>query len=173
MGKHQPQEISSKQPVSVLREVIPVEKKRFHDPRFDRNFGSYNSDLFSKSYTFLHQMQSEETKDLEAKLVKEKDPKIKSQLKFLLERRRNRQRSHDKIQKTKKLLKGLHKADLEKVSSGFKRPYFLKKSAQKQVLREQADQENKGKPEAYQAKSLEKKLKRRASKQKKRLPWEN
>ena len=173
MGKHQPQEISSKQPVSVLREIIPAEKKRYHDPRFDRNFGNYNPDLFSKSYSFFQDLQANETNELEERLGKEKDPHARSQLKFILERRRNRQRSHEQVQKSKKLLKDVQKAELGKVASGIKKPFFLKKSAQKQILRDRADKDGKGKTESQQSKSLEKKLKRRASRQKKRLPWEN
>ena len=92
--------MSSKKPVSVLREVIPVVKKvrrtgvrvltvraqKAIDPRFDRAFGSFNADLFGKSYEFLGDLQQEERRQLQASLKKEKEPRRRDALKRTLDR---------------------------------------------------------------------------------------
>lgn len=70
----------------MLREVIPVSKKRAVDPRFDRAFGHFNEDLFSKSYGFLGEMQREERQKLQTSLKGEADPSRRETIKRTLER---------------------------------------------------------------------------------------
>lgn len=172
--KHQPQEISSNEPVSVLRQVVPVMKKKALDPRFDRNFGHYNKDLFSKSYSFLQDIHQQETAQLEAQLKKERNAENIEKIKSILEKRKNRARAQERVQKDKKLLKHLQREDLKRVEAGVKKPYFLKKSEQKAILYQSRNKEyTENKSEEQIKKSLERKLKKRASKQRRKLPWEN
>lgn len=81
-----PSEVSSKNPVSVLREVVPGTKKKAIDPRFDRSFGHFNDDLFRKSYGFLAESQRQELAMLEKTLKEETDPTKRFQLKQTINR---------------------------------------------------------------------------------------
>ena len=172
--KHQPQELSSKEPVSVLRQVVPVQKKKAYDPRFDRNFGHYNADLFTKSYSFIKDVQQEEMAQLETQLKKEKNPEDVEKIKSILEKRKNRVRAQQRLETDKKHMKELQKADLKKVEAGVKKPYYMKKSEQKQFLQQARAKESvENKSEGQIKKSVERKLKKRASKQRRKLPWEN
>lgn len=64
---------------------MPVNKKKAIDPRFDRSFGNFNEDLFSKSYEFLGEMQKDEKRELHASLRKELNPHRKYALKRTLD----------------------------------------------------------------------------------------
>ena len=149
-------------------------RKKAHDPRFDRNFGHYNQDLFSKSYSFLQDIEKHETSQLEAQLRKEKNAEKIENIKSILEKRKNRARAQERVQKEKKLLREVQKEDLKKVEAGVKKPYYLKKSEQKALLHNARSKElMEGKSEGQIKKSVERKLKKRASKQRRKLPWEN
>ena len=58
--KNRPQEISSKKPVPVFRNVFQVKKREIIDPRFSSAFGEYKPDLFRKSYSFVNDMRLRE-----------------------------------------------------------------------------------------------------------------
>ena len=97
-----PQEISSKQPVSVLRDsnlpkkpvnltkIVPsydlIFSQKYHDPRFDRAMGSFNEDLFQKSFEFVKDLQHKEIKELEIAVRNEKDFGRKESLQKTLQR---------------------------------------------------------------------------------------
>lgn len=81
-----PQEVSSKRPVSVLREVIAPVRRRAIDPRFDRAFGNFNKDLFEKSFDFLADMQKDELQQLRHSLRKEQHPARREGLQRTLQR---------------------------------------------------------------------------------------
>lgn len=85
-NKNQPQELSSKNPVSVLRQVVPVTKRKYIDPRFDTSFGHLNEDLFKQSYSFIKDMRTSEKKELEKSLVKEKNTDRAEAIKKSLDR---------------------------------------------------------------------------------------
>jgi len=70
---------------AAWRLLTALQKGR--DPRFDALSGSFNQDLYEKSYGFLDELRAKETKALEAALAKEKDLERKEQLRQSLAKR--------------------------------------------------------------------------------------
>ena len=81
-----PRELSSKKPVSTFREIVPIPKKTLCDPRFDERAGSFNEDLFKKSYTFIGEMKKNEKLQVQKELRKTKKPGKKKKLEVLLQK---------------------------------------------------------------------------------------
>lgn len=80
-----PREMSSKQPVSRFRQVIPVQKHEIRDPRFDERTGQLNIDLFRKSYSFLDDMKVKEKTLVKKEAKKARNPVKKAKLQRLLQ----------------------------------------------------------------------------------------
>ena len=116
--KHQPQEISSKQPVSLIRQVVEPLRKKALDPRFDRSFGKFNADLFHKSYGFLDDMNKRETVELQDTLRRERDPYRHSQIEEALKRRHDRERNFERHQHEQQVLREHRQRDLQLVARG-------------------------------------------------------
>ena len=56
-----PQELSSKKPVSVFRNVFQVKKNQEPiDPRFNSAFGEYKPEFFRKRYSFINDLRMRE-----------------------------------------------------------------------------------------------------------------
>jgi ribosomal RNA-processing protein 36 len=141
------------------------------DPRFDRAFGHFNEDLFSKSYEFIGDLQKEERQNLQASLRSEKNPGRKFAMKQTLERLNSMQKSKERKEQRQKLVREHRKLDSKLVEHG-KTPYFLKRGDIKNLeLVEEFERVKKrlGK-DADIDKFIEKKRKRKASKQKKFMP---
>ena len=85
-NKSFPLECSSKQPVSVLRQVVEPIRPKAIDPRFDRAFGSFHEDQFKEAYSFVKDIQKTERKTLETSLKTERDPRKISALRRVIDR---------------------------------------------------------------------------------------
>ncbi|EPZ31188.1 Protein of unknown function DUF947 domain-containing protein [Rozella allomycis CSF55] len=158
-SKNAPQEISCKRPVSVIRND-QSKKMKSYDPRFNRSHGSYNEDLFKKSYGFVNDLRRQEMKKLEDQVKKEKDPMVKEKAKELLL----------SLESKKDVLKQHRKKEIELVKHG-KKPFYLKKSDQKKLLMAEKFKAIKEKGgDAAIDKYIEKKRKKNASKKRKELP---
>ncbi len=70
----------------MLRKVVAPVRGRAIDPRFDRTFGSFNKDLFEKSFGFLADMQKDELQQLRLSLRKERHPGRREGLQRTLQR---------------------------------------------------------------------------------------
>jgi len=70
----------------MFREVVPVPKKTLCDPRFDERAGSFNEDLFKKSYTFIGDMKKSEKLQVQKELKKTKKAEKKKKLEVLLQK---------------------------------------------------------------------------------------
>ena len=58
---HRPQELTSKKPVSVFRNLFQVKKKEEPiDPRFNSAFGEYKPEFFRKRYSFINDLRIKE-----------------------------------------------------------------------------------------------------------------
>ncbi|XP_071079437.1 ribosomal RNA processing protein 36 homolog [Haliotis cracherodii] len=166
-NKNRPMEASSKKPVSIYREVIPVKKRVSRDPRFDDMSGNYNEAIFKSSYAFLDDVKKREKEKLAKQLKKTKNDQKKKELQYLINRM-DQQASADKQKQTRKELeKDWKKKELGRVVEG-KNPYFLKKGdLRKLELAERFKELKKtGKLDKY----MGKKRKKNASKEKKKLP---
>jgi ribosomal RNA-processing protein 36 len=59
-NKNRPQELTSKKPVPIYRNIFQTKKHESIDPRFSSAFGDYNPNVFRKTYGFLQEMRLKE-----------------------------------------------------------------------------------------------------------------
>lgn len=173
--KHAPQELTSKQPVSVVRQLpsLPrINRPKFSDPRFDRSMGHYNPDLFKKTYAFVDDLQAKELSLVKAEASnKELSEDRRAQLNKLLDRAKSKQKQLQKDKRRKELIKEWKKTEHELVKSGHKQPYYLKKTdVRKLELIDEYNTLKKRNPNVDMDRVLEKKRKRKASKQHPNMP---
>lgn len=128
-NKNRPREMSSKKPVSRLRQVIPVKKRMTRDPRFDELSGTFNQEKFEKAYSFLDEVKANEKKQLQRELQKTKQPERKQQLDSLLKRMDQQEAAKKSLDTKREADRKRKKAELELVKQG-KRPFYLKKCEQ-------------------------------------------
>ncbi|KAF7728391.1 hypothetical protein EC973_006199 [Apophysomyces ossiformis] len=155
-NKHSPMEMSSKKAVSRLREVVTTASVKRRDPRFDKLSGSFNQDLFEKSYTFLEEYKSSEMNMLREQLRKEKDPEEREKLERLLTKMVSQESSAREAKRKKELARERKKTEAELVKQG-KQPYFLKRSEKRKL-------ELMDKYEKYGEKNMERILEKRRKK---------
>jgi ribosomal RNA-processing protein 36 len=63
LNKNRPREMSSKRPVTTLRQVFSdkkVKKREVVDPRFEAAYGEYEPDFFRKNYAFINDIRKNE-----------------------------------------------------------------------------------------------------------------
>ncbi|XP_020832461.1 LOW QUALITY PROTEIN: kelch domain-containing protein 3-like [Phascolarctos cinereus] len=165
--KQRPLEMSSKTRVPFLRQVVPVRKKVARDPRFDDLSGEYNPEVFEKTYRFLNEYRAKE-KELVAKHLKKSKPgeeqeKLK-QLLFRMDQQEAAQQEKKRQQEQRLALKQEQRAQARQGH----RPYFLKKSEQRQLAL--AEKYKKLKRSQKLESFLSRKRRRNAGKDRRRLP---
>ncbi|CAL8329344.1 unnamed protein product [Merluccius merluccius] len=170
LNKNRPIEISSKRSVPFLREVVPVKKSVRRDPRFDDLSGEYKPEIFEKTYSFIKDIKHTEKESVKKMLKKSHGATKKEQLKSLVMRMENQERERRKqeVQREKDLeFKRKQKAQ---AVQGLQ-PFFLSKGQQNKLqLAEKYEQlKRSGKLENF----LTKKRKRNATKDRKKLPYQN
>lgn len=79
-GKGMPREVTSKQPVTRCRQVVPVRKQRAVDPRFSEEYGQFDEDKFKKAYQFLDSVRQNEKDALYKELKRAKSKRRRTQL---------------------------------------------------------------------------------------------
>eukprot|EP01135_Chromosphaera_perkinsii_P009564 Nk52_evm14s1810 gene=Nk52_evmTU14s1810 len=166
-GIDAPMEVSSKIKVKGVRQVVPIIKKKRRDPRFDDLSGSFNQDLFEKSYAFMEDMKKKENEELKKAIREEKDEERRNKLKAALDSKKNLERLKEKLKEKQKMKSQLRKLEMEKVAKG-KRPYFLKKNDEKKLehIKRFNELESKGKLDDF----LTKRRKKNAQKDIVRVP---
>ena len=142
-------------------------RREIRDPRFESLCGTFNEDLYRKSYKFIEDQQEGEIKLLKNMMKKEKDEAqkrhIQADMTRLMQQKLGRER-RDKMLERKREYK---KKEQEAVAKG-KTPYYLKRSVLKQEeLKDRFEQlSKKGKLIRY----MEKKRKRNAERDSRYLP---
>lgn len=172
-NKSQPLECSSKQPVSVLRQVIDPIRPKAIDPRFDRAFGSFHEDQFKEAYSFVKDIQKSERKTLEDSLKTEKDPRKISAIRRALDRQNSIARSKEQADFKHRVLQKWKQTERELIAQG-KRPFHLKKSDEKQLMLIAKFKEMKERANGQEInieKMVEKRRKHKAAKQHSKLPF--
>ncbi|KAK3587747.1 hypothetical protein CHS0354_042702 [Potamilus streckersoni] len=166
-NKNRPMEMSSKSNVPRVRQIMPVKKKIARDPRFDDLSGQYNETFFKEAYSFLDDVKAKEKEKVKALLKKEKDEEKKKNMQALVNRMNQQEQSMLQKKKQTGLLNEWKKKEEERIKEG-KNPYFLKKSDKKTLILAEKYKELKksGKVEKY----LNKKRKKNAQKERKKLP---
>lgn len=128
--------MSTKKPVSRVRQVVETHELKARDPRFDPLSGSVNKHFFMKSYSFLADQQKAELETMRKTaaaarknraLPQEEKDKIEEALKRMENRevtRRNKEREEEALQQWKK-------DEANKRKEG-KRAFYLKDGAPRQ-----------------------------------------
>ncbi|CAO3635168.1 unnamed protein product [Cunninghamella echinulata] len=167
-SKHRPMEISSKKKVSRFREVVETAStKKRRDPRFDKLSGKLNQDLFEKSYGFIKDYKQSEKEQLQQRLAKTKNIEERDILKQELITIKSRETQLKNDQRKRELARERKKMESELVQQG-KTPYFLKRSEKRKLeLMDKFNQLG----EKNMDRVLEKKRKRNANKDHRRLPF--
>lgn len=166
-SKHAPTEISSKKAVSRKREVVPVPKREFRDPRFEPLSGFVDEAKVRAAYSFLDDYREDEIKELKSAIKTAKDEDAKDKLKRALMSMESKKKAQIRKQKEQEILDKHRKAEKELVKQG-KQPFYLKKAEQKKrVLLDQFG-ELKGKKLDH---VIERRRKKQEGREKKKMPF--
>lgn len=167
-NKHRPSELSSKKPVSRLRQVVEIPRREAVDPRFEDVSGHYDKDVFRKRYRFLYEdVLPEEKRTLQEKYKKEKVPRFKKELQSKLQRVQQQLQEEQQRRKTHEIESGIKTKEKAAVEAG-KKPYYMKKSELKrlELLAKYEELKSKGKLEKY----MEKRRRKNAAKDHRYVP---
>lgn len=85
-NKNRPREMSSKRPFAGVIEAHSTRKCIPRDPRFDPLCGTFNEEIFKKSYKFVNKIKLDEREALKNELKDTDDPKKQKKIKYLLQR---------------------------------------------------------------------------------------
>ncbi|XP_017512530.3 kelch domain-containing protein 3 isoform X4 [Manis javanica] len=132
VDKHRPLEMSAKVRVPFLRQVVPISKKVARDPRFDDLSGEYNPEVFDKTYQFLHDIRAKEKKLVKKQLKKHHSREKHEKLQQLLQRMEQQEMAQQEQKRQQELRLALKREQRAQAQQG-RRPYFLKKSEQRQL----------------------------------------
>jgi ribosomal RNA-processing protein 36 len=166
-SKHAPTEVSSKKAVSRKREVVPVAKREYRDPRFDSLEGPIDETKIRHAYSFLDQYRDDEMKELKNTIKTTKDDDAKEKLKRALLSMESRKKAQVRKDKEQEVLDKHRKEEKELVKQG-KQPFYLKKAEQKKrVLLDQYG-DLKGK---QLDRVIERRRKKVEGKEKKKMPF--
>lgn len=165
--KHRPLEMSAKVRVPFLRQVVPICKKVARDPRFDDLSGEYNPEVFDKTYQFLNDIRAREKELVKKQLKKHRSGEEHEKLQQLLQRL-EQQEAAQQERKRQQELRLAQKQERRAQAQQGHRPYFLKKSEQRQLALAEKFKELKRskKLESF----LSRKRRRNAGKDRRHLP---
>ncbi|XP_061002726.1 kelch domain-containing protein 3 isoform X2 [Dama dama] len=165
--KHRPLEMSAKVRVPFLRQVVPVSKKVARDPRFDDLSGEYNPEVFDKTYQFLDDIRAREKELVKKQLKKRRSGEEHEKLQQLLQRMEQQEMAQKERKRQQELRLALKQERRAQAQQG-RRPYFLKKSEQRQLVLAEKFKELKRskKLESF----LSRKRRRNAGKDRRHLP---
>jgi ribosomal RNA-processing protein 36 len=166
-SKHAPTELSSKKAVSRKREVVPVIKRDYRDPRFEPFAGPVDDSKFRKAYSFLDEYREDEIKELRGALKTTKDGDTKERLKQALLSMESRKKAQMRKDKEQEVLDQHRKEEKELVKQG-KKPFYLKKAEQKKRMLLDQYGQLKGK---QLDRVIERRRKKTEGKEKKRMPF--
>ena len=168
--------MSSKKPVPLLaipgfEKIKKIKEKpapKPRDPRFEAKFGQPVNKRNDMEYKF-HQ-RSEELAKLKEDRYNTTDPEEKEKIKFLIQRLENQNLEYKKT-KVKNVKIQKQKQEIRKTRAEGKTPYFLSKREQdaKDLVEKYMELKSTGKLEKH----LEKRRKKNASKNRKRLNIDN
>lgn len=153
--------------MSRKREVVPVPKREYRDPRFDAITGYVDEAKVRKAYAFLDDYREDEMKELKNTIKNTKDEETKEKLKRTLLSMESRKKAQARKDKEEEVLDKHRKEEKELVKQG-KKPFYLKKTEQKKrVLMDQYG--------ALKGKQLDHVIERRRKKvegkEKKKMPF--
>eukprot|EP00041_Stephanoeca_diplocostata_P032524 m.1043113 g.1043113 ORF g.1043113 m.1043113 type:complete len:240 (-) comp24165_c1_seq3:1960-2679(-) len=164
--KGKPLEISSKRKQRKPRQII-IGQARSRDPRFENQSGSFNEDLFEKSYSFLDDTRANEIKKIKKDMRKTKSTARREELGRLLQSMKDTESSKAAKKEAKQRKSQRIKDEVSLVKQG-KKPFFLKQSDQRAL--DALESFEAMKKTGSLQKKLKIKRKRGATKMSKRMP---
>lgn len=167
-SKHAPTEMSSKKAVSRKREVVSVIKRDIRDPRFEPTSGPIYEERAKKNYGFLDEYRDSEMSELRFAIRQTKDLITKDKLKRALLRMESKQKTQRKKTHEQEVLRAHRTKEKEQIAQG-KKPFYLKRAEQKKLALVHRYQSMKGK---QVDKVIERRRKKKASREKKDMPEE-
>jgi len=129
-SKHAPTEVSSKKAVSRKREVIPIIKRDYRDPRFEPLAGPVDESKVRQAYSFLDDYRDDEIQELKAAIKRTKDDDAREKLKRALASMESKKQAQSRKIKQQEILDRHREEEKELVKQG-KQPFYLKKAEQK------------------------------------------
>uniref|UniRef100_A0A146KY01 rRNA biogenesis protein RRP36 n=1 Tax=Lygus hesperus TaxID=30085 RepID=A0A146KY01_LYGHE len=138
------------------------------DPRFTHDkISSREKTVFDTAYKFIYDDQRKHLEKLQTRLRRSKDPEERELLEREIHSLDNSIRKHEQEQERCKLIQNYVSEEKKKVAQG-KKPYYLKRSDVKQlgIAKKFLQHQKGGNLDHF----IEKKRKRRASKDRKHLP---
>ncbi len=188
-SKNSPSEMVSTRPVPRLRRVVDGTsggaRRHVRDPRFEVTAGNLDYTKFRSTYKFLEENQQNELDAIETELMARKKAKHQKQkrgdkggfkdvrtddLKMRLIHVKQEKTERVRADKLRVALHDHKRKELAAVGSG-KKPYYLKQSEIKKIAMEQRYEELKGKGNRKLQEYVEKKRKKNAAKDRKRLSF--
>ncbi len=166
-SKHAPTEVSSKKAVSRKREVVPITKREFRDPRFEPLSGYVDESKIRAAYSFLDDYRKDEMKELKAAIKIAKDEDAKEKLKRALLSMESKMKAQLRKQREQEILDKHRKEEKELVKQG-KQPFYLKKAEQKKRVLLDQFSELKGKKLDH---VIERRRKKQEGREKKKMPF--
>ncbi|KAI9796229.1 MAG: rRNA biogenesis protein rrp36 [Candelina submexicana] len=166
-SKHAPAEISSKKAVSRKREVVSIAKRDYRDPRFEPLNGHLDESSLRRRYSFLDVYRTDERISLKNEIKKTKDGTTKEKLKRALLSMESKKQAQDAKDKQQEILRRHRSAEKDLIKRG-KKPFYLKESEKKRLALVDRYSNLKGK---QLDRILERKRKKKASKEKQNMPW--
>ena len=166
--KDGPIELSSKRPVSRFRQVL-TSKRQSRDPRFSSKSGSLNPSVYSQSYGFISNLQDSELKELEKAKSKTKVQSEAESISKLIQSIKSRKEAKINASASQEIKRSWKKQEMERVSQG-KKPFYLKKTKLKEMELIQKYKSLKESGDKVLEKYMEKKRKKKASKEKLGMP---
>ncbi|KAJ2774637.1 rRNA biogenesis protein rrp36 [Coemansia nantahalensis] len=169
-SRKMPTMMSSKRPVGRFRQVVDMPQGRTRDPRFDSLSGHLNEDLFEKSYAFLDDQRKQEMGELkkQARVLKSKSPAEAARAQRALETMQSQEAARQQKKRVQELKRKHRKMETEAVKQG-KKPYFL---GQRELKELEAAQKFGSLTGPKLDKFLEKRRKRNAAKDHRRMPYQ-
>ncbi|GAA6039237.1 hypothetical protein JCM8097_003220 [Rhodosporidiobolus ruineniae] len=172
-NKHAPTEVSSKKPVSRVRQIVEVQKIQARDPRFDSLSGAVRTDLFKNSYGFLVDKQRAELDEMRktvaaAKKKRNIPPDTMLELEESLRRMENREVTRRTKEREQEAVAKWKREEKAKQKEG-KKAFHLKNSAKKELFaKAKFDELSQDKRKLHKA--MDKKRKKMGQKEKKLMP---
>lgn len=165
--KNAPAEMPSDRPVRRLRVTADNSTKKIIDPRFSDVSGKLDDKIFSKDYSFLDDYKEDEIKKLSGVLKKVKTVMKRDEIKAELVKMKQQFSERKRGLQVASRLDQIKSNERAKVKEG-KQPFYLKKSAMKELALE--EKFNELKKNGKLNKFMEKKRKKNASKDRRWLP---
>lgn len=171
LNKNRPREQSSRKQVPFLGGVRPSKKSEnaIRDPRFDSKAGDYDPNKFKENYKFLRDIREKEIEDLKKKLSSAKSEEERQNIKFVMQRLKNKNVEEKHWEVKQNVLKE-EQREVQKAQKEGRQPHHATKKERraKELVQKFVELKSSG----GLAKHLEKKRKKNAAKDRKKFSFD-